>query len=47
MSDIIREVDEELRHERYMRLRDRYGLYLIAAALIVVVGVGGWRAYEW
>jgi hypothetical protein len=47
MSDIIREVDEELRHERYMRLWDRYGLYLIAAALIVVVGVGGWRAYEW
>ena len=25
MSDIIREVDEELRHERYMKLWERYG----------------------
>jgi hypothetical protein len=47
MSDIIREVDEELRHERYMKLWDRYGLYLVGAALIVVIGVGGWRGYEW
>jgi hypothetical protein len=47
MSDIIREVDEELRHERYKKLWDRYGLFVIAAALIVVIGVGGWRAWEW
>jgi hypothetical protein len=47
MSDIIREVDEELRHERYMKLWNRYGIYVVAAALIVVLGVGGWRAWEW
>ncbi len=47
MSDIIREVDEELRHERYKRLWDRFGIYLIAAALLVVLAVGGWRAWEW
>lgn len=47
MSDIIREVDEELRHERYMKLWNRYGIYVVAAALIVVIGVGGWRAWEW
>jgi hypothetical protein len=47
MSDIIREVDEELRHERYMRLWQRYGAYVVAAALIVVIGIGGWRAWEW
>jgi hypothetical protein len=47
MSNIIREVDEELRHERYMKLWNRYGIYVVAAALIVVLGVGGWRAWEW
>lgn len=47
MSDIIREVDEELRHERYMKLWQRYGIYVVGAALIVVIGVGGWRAWEW
>ena len=47
MSDIIREVDEELRRERYMKLWNRYGIYVVAAALIVVIGVGGWRAWEW
>jgi hypothetical protein len=47
MSDIIREVDEELRHERYMKLWERFGIYVVAAALLVVLGVAGWRGYEW
>jgi hypothetical protein len=47
MSDIIREVDEELRHERYKKLWDRYGLYVVGAALLVVALVAGWRGYEW
>lgn len=47
MSDILREVDEEIRRERYMKLWDRYGLYVVAAALIVVLGVAGWRGWEW
>ena len=47
MSDIIREVDEELRHERYKKLWDRFGLYVIGAALIIVLGVAGWRGWEW
>ena len=38
MSDIFREVDEEIRHERYKRLWDRFGPYLIAVALLIVVG---------
>jgi hypothetical protein len=47
MSDIIREVDEELRHERYKKLWDRYGIFVVGAALLVVLGVAGWRGYEW
>jgi hypothetical protein len=47
MSDIIREVDEELRHERYRKLWDRYGIYVVGAALLLVLGVAGWRGYEW
>ena len=47
MSDIFREVDEELRRERLQRLWDRYGTYIIAAAVVIVVGVGGWRAWEY
>jgi hypothetical protein len=47
MSDIIREVDEELRRERMMKLWDRYGVYAVAAAVIVVLAVGGWRGWQW
>jgi hypothetical protein len=47
MSDIIREVDEELRRERMMKLWDRYGIYVVAVAALVVAAVGGWRVYEW
>jgi hypothetical protein len=47
MSDILREVDEELRHERYRKLWDRYGLYVVGAAVLVVFAVAGWRGWEW
>lgn len=47
MADIFREVDEEVRREQLKRLWDRYGLFIVAAAVLVVVGVGAWRAYQW
>ena len=47
MTDIFNEVDEEMRRERLKRLWDRYGTYLIALCVLVVVGVGVWRGYEW
>lgn len=47
MSDIFREVDEEVRREQLKRLWERYGGLLIAACVLLVVAVGGWRAYEW
>ena len=47
MADIFHEVDEEVRRERLQKLWDRYGIYLIALAVLIVAGVGAWRGYEW
>jgi hypothetical protein len=45
VSDIFREVDDEVRRERLEQLWKRYGNYIIAVALVVLAGVGGWRGY--
>ena len=47
MSDIFQEVDEEVRREQLKKLWERYGTLLIAACVLLVVAVGGWRTYEW
>jgi hypothetical protein len=47
VSDIFNEVDEELRREQLKRLWERYGIILIALAVLIVAAVGGWRGYEW
>jgi hypothetical protein len=47
VSDIFNEVDEEVRRERLNKLWQRYGNYLVALCVLIVVGVGAWRGYEW
>jgi hypothetical protein len=47
VSDIFQEVDEEVRREQLKKLWDRYGIFLIAACVLLVVAVGGWRTYQW
>jgi hypothetical protein len=47
VSDIFDEVDEEVRREQLQKLWDRYGNLFIALAVLVVVGVAGWRGYEY
>jgi hypothetical protein len=47
MSDIIREVDEEMRREQMLRFWRRYGGYIAGVAILIVAGVGGWRGYEY
>ena len=46
MSDesIFREVDEELKQERYEKLWREYRWYIIGAAIVVVAAVAGWQA---
>lgn len=47
MPDIFDEVDEDLRADRAARLFKQYGGFLVAAAVLVVAGAGGWKAWEW
>ncbi|MCB1428706.1 MAG: tetratricopeptide repeat protein [Nitratireductor sp.] len=49
MSDdsFIREVDEELRHDRARELWNRFGNLVIAAAILVVVGTGVFRYWQY
>ena len=47
MSDIFQEVDEELRRERLKQLWERHGNLIVSLALVIVVGVAGWRGYQW
>ena len=46
MADIFNEVDEEVRRERLKAFWDRYSIFIIALAVLIVAGIGGWRAYE-
>jgi hypothetical protein len=47
LSDIFREVDEEMRRDQLRKLWERYGIFFIALAILFVAAVGGWRAYGW
>lgn len=51
MSDesFFREVEEELRQEQLKKLWRKYGAYAVGAAIIIVVGIGGynfWTFYQ-
>jgi hypothetical protein len=49
VPDIFDEVAEDLRHEQAVRLARRYGAWLLAACVAVLVGVGaqqGWQAWQ-
>ncbi|MCH8182796.1 MAG: tetratricopeptide repeat protein [Proteobacteria bacterium] len=49
MSDIFREVDEDVRKERYGKLWKAYGRYIIAAVTLIILGtVAGvsWTSYQ-
>lgn len=49
MTDIFREVEEEVRRERVEQLWKQYGDYIIAGAALVIIAVAGfelWRVYE-
>jgi hypothetical protein len=49
VSDIFREIDEELRRDNLLKLWSRYGRYVIAAAvgiLLVAGAVAAWRNHQ-
>ena len=47
MSELFDEVDEEVRREQLKKLWDQYSIYIIAAALLIIAAVAGWRGYEY
>jgi len=47
VSDIFQEVDEEVRREQLKKLWDRYGIYALIAAFLVVARIAAWRGYAW
>jgi hypothetical protein len=47
VSELFSEIDEDLRREQLKKLWDRYSLHIIALIVLTVVGVGGWRGYEY
>ena len=49
MTDIFREVDEDLRRDRAIQLWNKYGIYLVVFAAAVVIGTAGfvgWQKYS-
>ena len=49
MSDdnIFREVDEDLRNEQLAAIWDKYGIFVLIGAVLIVAIVGGYNLYNW
>jgi hypothetical protein len=47
VSEIFDEVNEDVRREQLKKLWDRYSIYIVGLALLIIAGVGGWRGYEY
>src|SRR5690606_32388121 len=46
-ENFIREIDEELRSDQMRNLWKNFGPWLIAAAVVLVLGVAGWEGWQW
>jgi len=49
LSDIFREVEEDVRREKLTKFWKAYGDYLIALAAVIIIGIAGfqlWQRYE-
>ena len=47
MSELFDEVDEDVRRDQLKKLWDQYSIFIIAAALLIIAAVGGWRGYQY
>jgi len=46
VSDIFREVEEDVRRERFEKLWKAYGVYAIAALMLLFAGIAGWQIWQ-
>lgn len=47
MTDFFREVDEDVRRDQLISLWKRHLNWIIGAALLIILGTAGWRAYDY
>ena len=47
MSELFDEVDEDVRRDQLKKLWERYSIFIIGAALLIIAAVGGWRGYQY
>jgi hypothetical protein len=45
-DSLAREVDEELRRERLLKLWEQYGTYFLVVAVLIMAGIGGYKYLE-
>jgi hypothetical protein len=46
-DNLIREVNEEIRRERLLRMWEQYGTYIIAVAVLIVAAAAGYRYWDY
>lgn len=46
MSDIFREVEEDVRREKLQKFWKAYGDYMIALAAVIIIGIAGWQLWQ-
>jgi hypothetical protein len=46
VADLFQEIDDELRQDKASRLWKLYGKYFIAAAIIIITSVGGYKFWQ-
>jgi hypothetical protein len=47
VSELFDEVDEDVRRDQLKKLWERYSIFIIGAALLIIAAVGGWRGYQY
>jgi hypothetical protein len=47
VTDIFDELNEDLRAEKARALATRYGIFGVAALVLVLAGVGAWQGWRW
>lgn len=47
MTELFSEIDDELRREQVQKFWSRYWALIVAAVILVIAAVGGWRGYQY
>jgi hypothetical protein len=47
VSELFDEVDEDVRRDQLKRIWDKYSIYIVGGAFLIIAAVGGWRGYAY